>query len=99
MLGIYYNRKGNQDSSIIFYFKSLDLATKENDHYTEAKLYSNISLVYINQKEYNKGLAFIKKSVAASLISKDTSAIAQAYANMVTIYGELYDATDILLLL
>lgn len=94
MLGMYYNKKANADSSIIYYLKGLESATRENDHYAEAKLYSNISLVYINQKQFDKGLAFIKKSVASSIESKDTSAMAQAYSNLVTIYGELYDDTE-----
>jgi tetratricopeptide (TPR) repeat protein len=91
MIGMYYNRKGNMDSSVIFYYKSLEHAEKENDQYTLAKLYANISLVYINQKQIDKGLELTKKSLGAAMLSKDTNAIAQAYSNMVTIYGQMYE--------
>jgi tetratricopeptide (TPR) repeat protein len=94
LLGIYFNKKGNADSSIMYYYKSLSYAEKEGDQYIIAKIYANISSVYVNQKQHSKALGFIKKSVNASLLSGDTATIAQSFSNLVTMYGEMYDETN-----
>ncbi len=94
MIGMYYNRRGNADSAVLMYFKSLGMAEKEKEYYTQAKIYANLSLVYINQKQFAKGLEFTKKSLEAARLTKDTGALAQSYANMVTIYGNMYDDTE-----
>jgi two-component sensor histidine kinase len=94
LLGIYYNKKGNADSSVLFYFKSLEMAKKEKDNYTIAKIDANISSVFLNQKQYQKGLEFTKKSLEAAALTGDTIALAQSYANLVTVYGDMYENSE-----
>jgi len=94
LVAMYYNRMGQPDSAIIFYYKSLEIAEKNKEYYTMAKLYANISAVFLYQDQIDKGLEFNKKSLNAAFLSKDTSAIAQCYANMITMYGRMYDETE-----
>lgn len=94
MLGIYYNRKGLPDSASFFYFKCLDQAKNENDNGLVYKIYTDISQVYINQKQFDKALDYQKKALETIRNTKDTLSTAQAYANMVTMYGRMYDETE-----
>jgi sensor histidine kinase YesM len=94
LMGIYYSSKGKGDSAMIHHIKALSIAEKEKNHYTRAKIYSNMAGVYLNQKQYEKGLQMIKKSVDASKVAKDSMAMAQSYSNIVTVYGDIYDSSN-----
>jgi hypothetical protein len=93
LMALYYNKKGNTDSAALLYFKSLEMAKKEKQYSVQAKIYANLSLVYMNQKQYGKGLEFTKKSLEAGTAASDTNAMAQSYANLVTAYGDMYEDT------
>jgi tetratricopeptide (TPR) repeat protein/anti-sigma regulatory factor (Ser/Thr protein kinase) len=94
LIAMHYNRIGNSDSAAILYFKSLDMAIKEKQYNVQAKIYGNIIGIYFNQKQYGKGLEYAKKSLGAAEQAKDTGTIAQAYANLVTAYGNLYEEKE-----
>lgn len=93
LMGIGYNRMGNPDSSLYCYLRALELAERLKKEKFLPKLFANISTVYINQKQITKGLHYQKKSLRAATIVNDSMAMAQAYANIVTTYGELLEQT------
>jgi tetratricopeptide (TPR) repeat protein len=94
MLGMGYGRQGKFDSSAHYYLKSLEHAETLNKKKFLPKIYANISVLYINQKQNDIGLLYQKKSLQAALAINDTMSIAQSYANVVTAYGNLYEQTE-----
>ncbi len=94
LMAIHYNKIGNTDSAALLYFESLDMAIKEKQYNVQAKIYSNLTGVYFNQKQYGKALEFAKKSLGAAKEANDTASMAQSYANMVTAYGHMYEEAE-----
>lgn len=93
MIGLGYNRRGQADSAMLYYLRSLETAEKRNKMKFLPKLYANISTVYIYQKQHHLGLVYQKRSLQSALAVADTMSSAQAYANLVTGYGSLYEET------
>jgi len=91
ILGVYYNRQGNPDSSIYFYYRALDLIKFVEDPTLQSKLYTGISSVFMNQKQYEKGIYFTKKALTVALGTTNTSLLAQAYSNLAIAYFYSYD--------
>ena len=91
ILGVYYNRQGNPDSSIYFYYKALDLIRFVDDPTLQSKLYTGISSVFMNQKQHEKGVYFTKKALTVALGTTNTSLLAQASSNLAIAYFYSYD--------
>ncbi|MBI3218589.1 MAG: histidine kinase [Bacteroidetes bacterium] len=91
ILGVYYNRQGNPDSSIYFYYKALDLIKFVDDPTQQSMVYTGISSVFMNQKQYEKGIYFTKKALTVALGTTKTSLLAQAYSNLAIAYFYSYD--------
>jgi tetratricopeptide (TPR) repeat protein len=93
ILGVYYNRQGNPDSSIYFYYKALDLMRFVEDPTLQSKVYTGISSVFMNQKQHEKGIYFTKKAFEVALGTTNTSLLAQASSNLAIAYLYSYDTT------
>jgi tetratricopeptide (TPR) repeat protein len=91
ILGVYYNRHGNPDSSIYFYYKALDFIRDVEDPTMQSKVYTGISSVFMNQKQYEKGIHFTKKALTVALGTTNTSLLAQATSNLAIAYLYSYD--------
>jgi signal transduction histidine kinase len=91
ILGVYYNRQGNPDSSIYYYYKALDLIRFVDDPTLQSKLYTGISSVFMNQKQHEKGVYFTKKALKVALGTTNTSLLAQASSNLAIAYFYSYD--------
>ena len=91
ILGVYYNRQGNPDSSIYFYYKALDFIRDVEDPTMQSKVYTGISSVFMNQKQYEKGIYFTKKALTVALETTNTSLLAQASSNLAIAYFYSYD--------
>jgi tetratricopeptide (TPR) repeat protein len=91
ILGVYYNRQGNPDSSIYFYYKALDLIRFVEDPTLQSKVYTGIASVFMNQKQHEKGIYFTKKALEIALATTNTSLLAQASSNLAILYFYSYD--------
>lgn len=93
ILGVYYNRQGNPDSSIYYYYQALDLIRFVEEPTQKSKVYTGISSVFMNQKQYEKGVYFTKKALEVAQETTNTSLLAQAYSNLAIVYFYSYDTT------
>ncbi|MCE2997852.1 MAG: hypothetical protein ACK5RG_18585 [Cyclobacteriaceae bacterium] len=93
ILGVYYNRQGNPDSSIYFYYKALDLIRFVEDPTQKSMVFTGIASVFMNQKQFEKGIYFTKKALTVALGTTNTSLLAQASSNLAIGYFYSYDST------
>jgi tetratricopeptide (TPR) repeat protein len=92
VLGVYYNKQGNPDSSIYYYYKALELTKDSDDQILRSKIFTGISLVYFNQKQLDKGIEFTKKALDAA--KSVPSLLAQSYSNLAIAYLNAYTDTE-----
>lgn len=93
LLGNYYSRKSNHDSSAYFYYKALDFAQVANDSHLQAKIYNGIAVDFLRQEEIDKGIEFTKKALSAALVTKDTLLLAQYHSDLGIVFWTKYDKT------
>lgn len=75
-IGLSFKHNGNLDSAITYFDKAKDFVTTNGYKYPERKnfvsmalgvVYGNEAEIYIEQKQYNKAIALLKKSIAINL--------------------------------
>lgn len=93
LLGNYYSRKSNHDSSAYFYYKALDYAQVTDDSHLQAKIYNGIAVDFLRQEEIDKGIEFTKKALNAALATKDTLLLAQYHSDLGIVFWTKYDKT------
>lgn len=91
LLGSYYSRKSNHDSSVYFYYKALELTLGVNEPHLQAKIYNGIALDFLRQEQLDKGLEFTKKALASAIPTKDTLLLAQYFSDLGIVYWSVYD--------
>jgi tetratricopeptide (TPR) repeat protein len=91
LLGNYYSRKSNHDSSTYFYFQALDGCAQEDDAPLKAKIYNGIALDFLRQEQLSKGLEFTKKALASAIVTNDTLLLAQYFSDLGIVYWSVYD--------
>lgn len=91
LLGNYYSRKGNHDSSTYYYFQALDLCNRADDAHLKAKIYNGIALDFLRQEQLDKGLEFTKKALHAAVDTQDTLLLAQYFSDLGIVYWSVYD--------
>ncbi len=64
-------KEKNQDSSIAYYEKSLEIANELNDNQLFAYLYANLGRVYFLKNEQSKAQSFFEKSLAIANTNSD----------------------------
>jgi two-component sensor histidine kinase len=95
LLGNYYSRKGNHDSSTYFYFQALDVSAGVDDPHLMAKIYNGIALDFLRQEQLDKGLEFTKKALKSTIQTKDTLLLAQYFSDLGIVYWTVYDKDKI----
>lgn len=93
LLGNYYSRRSNHDSSTYFYFQALDLSDQVDDAHLKAKIYNGIAVDFLRQEQLDKGLEFTKKALASAIPTKDTLLLAQYFSDLGIVYWSVYDKT------
>jgi two-component sensor histidine kinase len=93
LLGNYYSRKSNHDSSAYFYYKALELTQGVNEPHLRAKIYNGIAVDFLRQEQIDKGLEFTKKALRAAMITQDTLLLAQYHSDLGIVYWTKYDKT------
>lgn len=88
-IGIYYERKGMQDSALYYYEHALRLNEQDkNDRLGEAYSLENIAGIYAQKKDLATSLTYLKKALKLKLISGKPLDQAITYINI----GEAYNA-------
>ncbi len=97
-LGNAYNFKGNLlsdiallDSSLVFYFKALDIATEMNDYDGMNKVSNNIGLVYADLGEYLTAIDYFHQSIDLSKSQKDDESLGDVYNNIGSLFTSIED--------
>ncbi len=87
--GILYNRKGKQDSAIIFHDKALKLAVKTDKQRVQGITLNNIANIYYLQGNYKASLEYHLKALKIRKEIGDTNGIAMSYGNIGLIHSSL----------
>ena len=98
LYGMYYGQKGNPDSSIFYFRKSLSYI----DDYPRNKVRSllNMSIGYRNKGDYKTSINFIEDALEINKKIKNNTGIAMAYGELAsnyTLMGDLDKSVDYLL--
>jgi serine phosphatase RsbU (regulator of sigma subunit) len=86
-IGNAYFTEGNDIQSMFFYYKGL--AIEEKSRVPSTNLYgflNNLGGIFINQRNYNKGLEFLLKSKAIAEQTKNLKRLATVYHNLGSLY-------------
>jgi serine phosphatase RsbU (regulator of sigma subunit)/Tfp pilus assembly protein PilF len=86
-IGNCYFTKGNDTQSMDYYFRGL--AIEEKFRIPSTNLYgflNNLGGIFINQKNYKKGLEFLLKSKAVAEQTKNLKRLATVYHNLGSLY-------------
>ena len=87
--GIYYNRKGNQDTAIIFHKKAFEIAEKTGEYRVSGITLNNIANIYYLQGNYKAALEYHLKALKIRKEINDTMGIAMSYGNIGLIHSSL----------
>ncbi|NOS94106.1 MAG: histidine kinase [Cyclobacteriaceae bacterium] len=93
LMGNYYSRKSNHDSSIYFYYQALELTQRTQEPHLLAKIYNGIAVDFLRQEQIDKGLEFTKKALEAARMTNDTLLLAQYHSDLGIVYWTKYDKT------
>jgi serine phosphatase RsbU (regulator of sigma subunit) len=86
--GLLFKFEGNFPKALEHYYRSLKIARKIDDQYTQAYCYNNIGRVYVDLDEKNLALKYYRLSLELKLKLNDQSGIAESYNNIGVIYGQ-----------
>lgn len=84
--GQIFHRKSNYIEAVKFYHISLNFALKSKNYILSHKIYTGLSGVYLDQKDFDKSLHYIQKSIDLFKISKDVF----QYASTIGFKAETY---------
>lgn len=87
-MAIIFRIMGNFPLALEYNLKRLELVENSNDHSKLAGVLGNIALVYVNQEEYNKALAYYYK---ADSVLKLIDSIDNVNFNIALNLGDVYD--------
>lgn len=93
LMGNYYSRKSNHDSSIYFYYQALESTQHAQEPHLLAKIYNGIAVDFLRQEQIDKGLEFTKKALDAARVTNDTLLLAQYHSDLGIVYWTKYDKT------
>lgn len=89
-IGNNYFFKGNYPLASYYYYNSLKL-TNTNGAYHKAMIYNNIACVWMDMKEKNLALSYLKKAEAAAIQEKNEGALSRVYSHLGNAYTQLYN--------
>lgn len=89
LYGMYYGMKGNPDSSIYYFKKSLNYV----DGYSRNKVRSllNLSIAYRNKSDYTKAINLIDEVVQINTREKNRVGLAMAYGELASNYNYMLE--------
>lgn len=90
-MGIIYDQRGQGDSAMLCYDKSLDMSRKIGNIYLEASSLGNIGYIYWNKGDYQKALDFSFKALAILDTGTNYTTIANTIEHIAMIYYDLKD--------
>ena len=87
-LGQVESRRMNPDKALFYYNKGVDIATRLNDKGKIADFYMNMGIAYYLKKNYEKALAYFKKS---EIYEKERggNGLSNTYNNTAALYQQL----------
>ncbi|TPN86203.1 tetratricopeptide repeat-containing sensor histidine kinase [Aquimarina algicola] len=83
VLGSSYRRKGKMKNARQLLFRSLEISEEIKFKEMISKVKSDLGILYINEKDFEKGLQFLKESIA---IAENGQAVYGNYVNIGNIY-------------
>ncbi len=86
-LGLLFRSKGDLDTSLSFYEKSLNKKMKMDDPYGTSSVLGGIGLVYYDKGEFNKSKESFIRAVEYGRISGRSLALAHALSNLGLLYS------------
>jgi len=89
--GYLANLHNEPKKALAFYYKSLALQEKVNNHSSVATLLNNIANVYQNLGDINKAIELYNKGLKIHIIINDLNGIGRVYNNLGYIYDDLGD--------
>ena len=87
-LGILLKNRGEYDSSVFFFLKSIQLYESLGNKIRLSHAYNNLGTVYRNLEDSTKAFIYFHKSLVLSQILGDSIEIANIYNNMATVYSD-----------
>ena len=90
ILSVIFFEIGDFDKSAKFDFENLKYYEQINDQKQIGLVLGNIGTDFVNQKNYEKGLEFLKKSLDIAVKNNDFEGIAYQYNNIASIYFEYF---------
>jgi signal transduction histidine kinase len=84
-----YHISSNYDSSYIFYEKSLNIFSKNNDTINLGKVYNNLALLFNHREYYNLALEYNLKSLEIAKSSNSPTQLFHSYNNIGITYEKL----------
>lgn len=90
-IGWNYYLNGDLDTSLYYFFNSLDYSIPINKLMSITNAYGNIGTIYRDKKEYKKALKYYDKSIKYSIKANDMYNLSWLYKDMSTMYASLSD--------
>lgn len=90
-LGTFFDLRGDFDSALVYYFKSMPIREKRNDKRGVAALLNNIGIVYMEQSNYPMALDYYARAMVIHSERNDKASIAECRNNMANVYLKLSD--------
>ena len=87
--GLSFDLKGEYDSAIVYYLKSLDAARKLHTLNYEIAALTDLAYIYVNTKQPFEARDMYLETARLALEEKDASSVVTAYGNLGAIYNQL----------
>lgn len=75
---------GYQEEALNFYYKSVEVSSKEEDSY---KIYTHIARILQNNRDSKNALDYHKKSIVGAMRNEDWNALVRTYLNLCILYN------------
>ncbi len=88
-IGNLFSRQDEDDSALVYFERSLDLAKQIESKQVEAASINAIAVTYAQLDRDDLAVKYYYKSLAVANVSKDSSQIATAVGNLATVYSRM----------
>lgn len=97
-LGGTYTLLGNNDSAIHFFYKAMDMLTRnsEKDSFVQMQIYSNLGTAWMHKAELDRGLEYKQKAAEMAKSLNDSLFLAHTYSGMSLLYLQRQDTVTAL---
>lgn len=84
-IGLLYYSMSEMTKAANFYIRALKTSEKSNDLYNQRKYNTNLASLFIDIKDYNKGLYYAKNGYKIAVKLKDSTSIARSLTNLIVV--------------